>query len=92
MEVYRRSHTTFRIDAIDHRQAHPYSCRMLAELDTLEAKIRLVAERYEILRTDNLSLRQQLLAVQQENKQLHQRLDAAKTRVQTLLDKIPEDV
>lgn len=65
---------------------------MIAELDTLEAKIRLVAERSEMLRTDNLSLRQQLLAVQQENKQLHQRLDAAKTRVQTLLDQIPEDV
>ena len=65
---------------------------MIAELDTLEAKIRLVAERYEILRTDNLSLRQQLLAVQQENKQLHQRLDAAKARVQMLLDHIPEDV
>lgn len=64
---------------------------MIAELDTLEAKIRLVAERYEILRTDNLSLRQQLLAVQQENKQLHQRLESAKTRVQTLLDQIPED-
>lgn len=65
---------------------------MIAELDTLEAKIRLVAERWEILRTDNLSLRQQLLAVQQENKQFHHRLDTAKTRVQTLLDKIPEDV
>ena len=65
---------------------------MIAELDTLEAKIRLVAERYEILRSDNLSLRQQLLAVQQENKQLHQRLNTAKDRVQTLLDQIPEDV
>jgi len=79
-------------NAIDHTRARPYSCRMIAELDTLEAKIRLVAERCEILRTDNLSLRQQLLAVQQENKQLHHRLDTAKTRVQTLLDKIPEDV
>ena len=65
---------------------------MIAELDTLEAKIRLVAERYEILRSDNLSLRQQLLAVQQENKQLHQRLNTAKDRVQGLLDQIPEDV
>lgn len=80
------------MNAIDHTPARPYSCRMIAELDTLEAKIRLVAERYEIQRSDNLSLRQQLLAVQQENKQLHQRLDAARTRVQTLLDQIPEDV
>lgn len=77
---------------IDHTPARPYSCRMIAELDTLEAKIRLVAERYEILRSDNLSLRQQLLAVQQENKQLHQRLNTAKDRVQALLDQIPEDV
>ena len=79
-------------NVIDHTRTRPYSCRMIAELDTLEAKIRLVAERCETLRIDSLSLRQQLLAVQQENKQLHHRLDTAKTRVQTLLDKIPEDV
>jgi len=64
---------------------------MIAELDTLEAKIRLVAERCETLRTDNGSLRQQLLTAQQEIKQLNGRLETARTRLQTLLDKIPED-
>ena len=65
---------------------------MIAELDTLEAKIRLIVERYDILRSDNLSLRQQLLSAQQENKQLHNRLDAAKSRLLALVAKIPEDV
>lgn len=65
---------------------------MIAELDTLEAKIRLVAERCDVLRGDNVSLRQQLVVAHQEIKQLHARLDSARTRLQTLLDKIPADV
>lgn len=65
---------------------------MHAELDTLEAKIRQVAELCHTLRQDNLALRQQLLAAQQDNKQLSTRLDAAKTRLQALLDTLPEDV
>lgn len=64
---------------------------MIAELDTLEVKIRLVAERCETLRTDNGSLRQQLLTAQQEIKQLNGRLETARARLQMLLDKIPED-
>jgi cell division protein ZapB len=65
---------------------------MHSELDTLETKIRQVAERCHTLRQDNIALRQQLLATQQDNKQLTSRLEAAKTRLQTLLDTLPEDV
>lgn len=65
---------------------------MHAELDTLEAKIRQVAALCHTLRQDNSALRQQLLATQQDNKQLTTRLDAAKARLQTLLDTLPEDV
>ncbi len=65
---------------------------MHAELDTLEAKIRQVAELCHTLRQENIALRQQLLASQQDNKQLTTRLDAAKMRLQTLLDTLPEDV
>jgi len=64
---------------------------MRAELDTLEAKIRQVADLCQSLRRENVSLRQQLLAAQQENKQMNTRLDAAKTRLQALLDQLPED-
>ncbi|MDP1644804.1 MAG: hypothetical protein Q8K35_06715 [Thiobacillus sp.] len=65
---------------------------MHAELDSLEAKIRQVAELCHTLRQENTALRQQLLAAQQDNKQLTSRLDAAKTRLQALLDTLPEDV
>ncbi|MBW8369720.1 MAG: hypothetical protein K0M66_01890 [Thiobacillus sp.] len=65
---------------------------MHAELDILEAKIRQVAELCHTLRQDNIALRQQLLAAQQDNKQLTTRLEAAKTRLQALLETLPEDV
>jgi len=65
---------------------------MITELDTLEAKIRLVAERCDTLRSDNGGLGQQLITAQQEIKQLNARLESARARLQTLLDKIPEDV
>jgi cell division protein ZapB len=65
---------------------------MHSELDTLEAKIRQVAELCHTLRQENIALRQLLLTAQQDNKQLATRLDAAKTRLQALLDTLPEDV
>jgi cell division protein ZapB len=77
---------------IDRPHIAPYSPAMHAELDTLEAKIRQVSELCQSLRQDNIALRQQLLTAQQENRQLTTRLDAAKTRLQALLDTLPEDV
>ena len=65
---------------------------MQAELDILETKIRQVAELCHTLRQENIALRQLLLTAQQDNKQLATRLDAAKTRLQALLDTLPEDV
>jgi cell division protein ZapB len=65
---------------------------MHSELDTLEAKIRQVAELCQSLRQENITLRQQLLTAQQDNKQLTTRLEAAKTRLQGLLETLPEDV
>ncbi|MCA1978130.1 MAG: hypothetical protein LDL19_02735 [Thiobacillus sp.] len=64
---------------------------MHAELDTLEVRIREVAELCQSLRRENVALRQQLLSAQQDNKQLATRLDAAKQRLQALLDALPED-
>ena len=69
----------------------PIVAAMIAELDTLEAKIRLITEYCETLRNDNVELRQQLLATQLELKQVTHRLETASTRLQALLEKIPED-
>jgi cell division protein ZapB len=79
-------------DPIDRPHIAPYSRAMQAELDTLETKIRQVAELCHTLRQENIALRQQLLTAQRDNKQLTTRLDAAKARLQTLLDTLPEDV
>ncbi len=79
------------MEAIDRPRIAPYSPAMQAELDTLETKIRQVAELCHALRQDNIALRQQLLATQQDNKQLTTRLNAAKARLQTLLDTLPEE-
>jgi cell division protein ZapB len=76
---------------IDRLHLAPYSPAMHAELDTLEAKIRQVAELCNTLRRENIALRQQLLTAQQDTKQLTTRLDAAKTRLQALLETLPED-
>ncbi len=64
---------------------------MIAELETLEAKIYLVAERCQTLLSDNVGLRQQLLSAQQEVRQLNAKLESASVRLQKLLEKIPED-
>ena len=64
---------------------------MHAELDALEETIRQVATLCHALRQENVALRQQLVTAQQDNKQLTTRLDAAKERLQALLDKLPED-
>ena len=72
-------------------EAPPIVATMHAELETLEAKIRQVAELCHSLRRDNIALRQQLLASQQDNKQLTTRLDTAKARLQAMLETLPED-
>jgi cell division protein ZapB len=73
------------------RTTPPIVAPMHAELETLEAKIRQVAELCHSLRRENIALRQQVLATQQDNKQLTTRLDAAKTRLQALLETLPEE-
>lgn len=65
---------------------------MHAQLDALEDRIRQVAELCHTLRQENVALRQQLITAQQDNKQLTTKLDAARTRLEALLDSLPEDV
>jgi cell division protein ZapB len=90
--IYARAAVEDRGARLTVRTPPPIVAAMHAELETLEAKIRQVAELCHNLRRDNIALRQQLLATQQDNKQLTTRLDAAKTRLHAILETLPEDV
>jgi cell division protein ZapB len=64
---------------------------MDAQLKSLEDKINQFVALCQRLRADNQQLRQQLASAQNENKQLSDKIGAAKTRLETLLTHIPEE-
>lgn len=63
---------------------------MQAELDTLETKLAQMIERYQSMREETLRLRQQVVALESSNKGLADRLEEARTRMETLLNRIPD--
>lgn len=64
---------------------------MLEELDSLEAKLAQLVTRYQTTREENLRLRQQVLALEDANKQMSERLSEARTRVETLFNQLPDE-
>jgi cell division protein ZapB len=67
-----------------------YSAAMQAELEALESKIAQLLERYQATRLENLKLRQQVVSLESGNKQLSDRLEEARARMETLLNKLPD--
>lgn len=63
---------------------------MLEEIDTLEAKLTQLLEHYQALRADHMRLRQQVVALENSNQQLNDRLAEARARVEALYLKLPE--
>ena len=63
---------------------------MEAELNTLDEKINQLVQICQRLRADNNEFRQQLVAVQNQNKQLTEKIESARHRLENLLSKIPE--
>ena len=64
---------------------------MDADLKALEEKIGQFVELAQRLRADNRSLRQQLAQALNENKRLGEKVDSAKQRLESLLERMPED-
>ena len=64
---------------------------MEAELKSLEKKISQFVELCQRMRADNHQLRQQLAAVLDEKRQLEEKISSATSRLETLLNQIPED-
>ena len=63
---------------------------MDAELNSLDEKIAQLAKLCQKLRGDNIELRQQLASAHSENKLLAEKVNTARTRLQSLLNQIPD--
>lgn len=64
---------------------------MESEINSLDEKVRLLAQLCQKLRTDNSELRQQLVSAKHENQRLNEKITTATGRLESLLEKIPDD-
>lgn len=64
--------------------------RVEAEFTSLEAKVAQFVGLCERLRAENITLRQQLAAAQNDAKRLNEKIDGARVRVEQLLQRLPE--
>jgi len=63
---------------------------MEAELNALDDKVAQLAQFCQKLRKDNSLLRQQLATAQSESKRLAEKVNTAMTRLEGLLNQIPD--
>jgi cell division protein ZapB len=78
--------------ALTHDAGFPYSQVMDLDLKGLEERVAQLIELSHRLRAENGSLRQQLVVAHNENKQLGERMEAARQRVEALLERVPAAV
>ena len=64
---------------------------MEAEIDSLDEKVQQLAQLCQKLRKDNSHLRQQLATARDENQRLSEKITTATSRLEALLDKLPEE-
>jgi cell division protein ZapB len=63
---------------------------MQAEMKALEDKVAQIVQACLHLRAENMQLRQQLAAAQNDSKRLGDKIQGAQTRLEALLERIPE--
>jgi cell division protein ZapB len=67
-----------------------YSAMMDAEIVALEERIRQAVDLCQRLRGENSDLRQRVAQLQNENRQLAEKITSARERLEGLLEQIPE--
>jgi uncharacterized protein (TIGR02449 family) len=60
-----------------------------AEFASLESKVAQFVSLCERLRAENVELKRQLVAAQGDAKRLHEKIDGAKARLESLLSRLP---
>jgi cell division protein ZapB len=63
---------------------------MQAELKSLEEKVAQIARMCQQLRAENMHLRQQLATAQNQSKLLGDKITGAQSRLEALMEQIPE--
>ena len=63
---------------------------MDADFASLEAKVAQFVNLCERLRAENVDLRQQLAAAQGDAKRLNERIDSARAKLATLIERLPD--
>lgn len=64
---------------------------MEAELKALEDRVTQLVQLCQRLRAENLQLRQEMAGVQNDKHLLAEKIEAAKSRLEHLLEQIPEE-
>ena len=66
-----------------------HSLPVESEFNSLEAKVAQFVTLCERLRAENLELRQELAAAQNDAKRLNEKIDGARSRLENLLARLP---
>lgn len=62
---------------------------MQTEFDSLDGKVTQVVSLCERLREENIALRQQLAAAQNDSKRLNEKIEGARTKLEQILTRLP---
>ena len=64
---------------------------MDADIKSLEAKLTKLIELTQNLRTENAVLRQELVQAQSESKKLRENVDVVSSRLEAIIERLPEE-
>jgi cell division protein ZapB len=85
-----RKHFQNRLLFLDAPMEFQHSARVEAEFSSLEAKVAQFVHVCDRLRAENIDLRQQLAAAQNDAKRLNDKIDGARVKLEDLISRLPD--
>jgi cell division protein ZapB len=85
-----RKHIQNHLLFLDAMMVLQHSARVEAEFSALEAKVAQFVNVCDRLRAENIDLRQQLVAAQNDAKRLTDKIEGAKVKLESLISRLPD--